>query len=107
MKTIAGHIFEQLGGYKFITMTGSCNFVDIGNGMTMHLKKNKLKAKYLKIELNENDLYDLTFTKGKKVLDTKLGIKVDTLVVIEVINDIYDIQLQSIFTEKTGLLTQL
>ena len=104
---VAKEILNQLGGQKFIAMTGSKNFVGGNNSLSMHLTRNKLNAKYLKIEQNSLDLYDLTFSTCKKVLDPVLGIKVDAYVEIKVINNIYCDQLRSIFENETGLYTSL
>lgn len=110
--TIAKEILNQLGGNRFIAMTGSKNFIDGGNALSMHLPNNKLKASFLKIALMPLDLYKMTFTKKVKILDremAKLGVKfyTDTLEVVKEINGIYCDQLQEIFTSITGLDTHL
>lgn len=38
---VAKTILEQLGGGKFIAMTGSREFIDLGNGLRMNLARNK------------------------------------------------------------------
>jgi hypothetical protein len=90
-------ILEQLGGNKFIAMTGSKNFIDCGNGITMHLITNKAKAKYLKIEITDKDTYKMTFSTVKKF----------EYIVLEEIEGVYAEMLQDIFTTKTGLLTSM
>lgn len=96
-------ILQQLGGNRFIVMTGSKNFVysNNGNTLSMHLTRNKAKAKYLKITLNSMDTYDMVFStlKGKKFEE----------VLVEVVKHegVYCDQLQEIFTEVTGLYTHL
>ena len=37
---VAKTILEQLGGGKFIAMTGSRDFIDLGNGLRMNLARN-------------------------------------------------------------------
>lgn len=110
-------IVSQIGGNKFIVMTGSkikyFGYDDLGYVYIMiELTKNKIGAKYLKIQLNGLDLYNLEWSKIKKtqVPEYKaLGIKIydEQQVIIEKIEDIYGEDLQKIFTDRTGLLTRL
>ena len=95
--SIAGIILEQLGGGRFIAMTGSKNFVDCGNALSMHLTRNRVGAKFLKIELKGDDTYTMTFSKLKN----------NSLVVLKEFDMIYNDQLQEIFTSVTGLYTRL
>lgn len=46
---VAKTILEQLGGGKFIAMTGSKDFIDLGNGLRMNLARNKTSANRLEI----------------------------------------------------------
>lgn len=39
---VAKTILEQLGGGKFIAMTGCREFIDLGNGLRMNLAKTRL-----------------------------------------------------------------
>ena len=96
---IAKTILEQLGGNKFIAMTGSKNFGAGENYLQMHLTKNAAKAKYLKITLDPSDTYSMEFFSMK----TKTYEKV-TKAKHE---GVYFDQLQAIFTEVTGLYTHL
>jgi hypothetical protein len=104
---VATEILNQLGGSKFLAMTGSKNLIDCGNALSMRLTTNKIKAKYLKIEITSNDTYNMTFSTSKKMLDEQFGFKVDTLVVLKEYKNVYADMLQNIFTEVTGLLTSL
>lgn len=101
MSNVAETILNQLGGNKFIVMTGSKNFLNIGNGLRMKLSRNKSKAQYLKIELTGSDLYNMTFFSAKTtdsdiVLTTK-----------EKIEGVYFDQMNRIFEQVTGLYTSL
>ena len=40
---IAKTIFEQIGGRRFAAMTGSKDFIDMGNGLRMSLARNKME----------------------------------------------------------------
>jgi len=103
---IANTILAQLGGNKFIAMTGSTNFLAIPNGISMHLKKNRSGAKYLNITLNGKDLYDMEFSK---ITIKKIGafIRDEKLVTVKTIKDVFNDQLQEIFQSVTGFRTQL
>jgi hypothetical protein len=58
--TVAQMILSQLGGNRFILMTGSKDFVGSENSLTFSFpKKNKLNR--MKIVLNEWDTYDIEF----------------------------------------------
>lgn len=91
-------ILNQLGGNKFIAMTGSKNFISLGNGLRMNLTKNKVKAKWLKIILNSNDTYTMDFFTADKDLNIITKAKFE---------NVYCDMLQSIFTQTTGLYTKL
>ena len=110
-------IVEQIGGNKFLVMTGS-KFKYYGhdeNGyvyLMIGLSRNPSKAQYLKIQLNSNDLYDLTFSRIKKTLNPEykaMGIKIydEENVIIKKYKDVYADRLQDIFTWVTGMLTRL
>jgi hypothetical protein len=93
----AKEILQQLGGKQFIAMTGSKEFIDMGDGLKMKLTSNKIKAQYLYIQLLQNDTYKMTFAKIQK----------SEWVVISETVGVYADMLQQIFTEKTGLYTKL
>ena len=96
--TIAKTIIQQLGGNKFIAMTGARNIFADGQGVTMQIMKNKSKAKYLTIQLNSLDLYDMQFKSIDK--DFNLIIKAEK-------QNVYAEDLETIFTNITGLNTRL
>ena len=110
-------IWDQIGGNRFKAMTGSkpkyYGYDDNGYVYLMiELTKNKSKAKYLKIQYNSMDLYDMTFTRINKTLNKEesipeIGYKVydHETEVIEHIVDVYAEDLQKIFTSVTGLYT--
>ena len=115
-------IAQQIGGNKFLAMTGSkfqhYGYDDLGYVYLMiKLTKNQSKAQYLKIQLNGLDLYDLTFTRIKKTLKPEcktpeykaMGIKIydEEVITIKEYKDVYADMLQDIFTSVTGLYTRL
>ena len=90
-------ILNQLGGNKFVAMTGSKNFINTGKGLQMNLSKNNAKAKFLRIELTEMDLYSMTFYSLNKEY------KMETKKEVEAV---YANQLNNIFEKVTGLITK-
>ena len=110
-------IFQQIGGNKFLAMTGSkVKYYGYDkNGyvyLMFKLTKNKSKAQFLKIQLNGKDLYNMEFTRIKKTLNKEysaIGIKIydETIETIKIYEDVYCDQLQEIFTEVTGMYTRL
>ena len=106
---VAEVILSQLGGNKFVAMTGSKNFISDKNTLRMDLVSNKSKANKLWITLQADDTYTMKFfkfTKGK--LNTKTyEWKEEQSVDIRVANGVYFDMLQDIFTDVTGLYTHL
>lgn len=107
-------ILQQLGGRKFIVMTGSKNFLygKENNFLSMHLTRNKMGAQYLKIILTPMDVYRMEFSKTVKKYETIPGTNKkfcvdEKLVIIKTIEPVYDDMLQEIFTQETGLYTHL
>jgi hypothetical protein len=96
---IATTILSQLGGRKFLAMTGSKNLVSDTNALQMHLTRNKVSAKYLRIELKSNDTYTMTFRKAVN--------KNNEAPIVREFEGVYCDQLQEIFTQVTGLYTSL
>ena len=106
---IAQTILQQLGGNKFIAMTGSKNFTALNSGLQMKLAKSKSKANILKITLNGTDLYDMEFIKFTPY---KFNIKTMTeraekIETVKKYEDVYYDMLQDIFTSETELRTSL
>lgn len=106
---IAMEILKQLGGNKFLAMTGVKNLVYDDNSLNMKLSKNMSKANYLKITLNSLDTYDIRFysvTGGRMNMKTFESSPIKNKD-IKVINGAYCDQLQEIFTNVTGMYTSL
>ena len=98
-------IYQQLGGNRFRMMTGAKEMYWDGdtNSLQMKLGRNSLGANYLVITLNNRDLYDMRFESrrwNRKTYDLNVKVKAEY-------NDLYADQLQSVFTEATGLYTRM
>ena len=107
--TIANTILEQLGGQKFIAMTGANHFVADGNTLRMALPKNASKANRLYITLDATDTYTMHFfkyTAGRLNMKTFAWTE-DKTVEVKTISGVFWDSLQAIFTEVTGMYTHL
>lgn len=99
---VAETILKQLGGNKFIAMTGAKQFTKGKNSdgeeqITFKLPRAKDGINVVIIALTSMDLYRITFGKLRGV-DYK---------VVKEIDGVYNDQLQEIFTRYTGLDTHL
>jgi len=92
-KSQAAETLKQLGGNKFIVMTGAKRFLFSDKGLGFKIGRNAKAVNYVHISLNGKDLYDMKFQKGTRVLKK--------------VNDVYGDQLQKMFTKYTGMYTSL
>ncbi len=95
--------YNMEGGKRFTAMTGSRDFIDMGNGLRMSLARNKTSANRLDIIYDEGaDLYNMRFyrrTFSKKTFECKTKD-------IAVHEGIYFDMLEEMFTMVTGLYTR-
>lgn len=108
---IASTILDQLGGRRFLVMTGAKNLLATGNGLRFKIGRNASKANMVEITLNGLDLYDIRFFK---YIPSKLVVnhakqtaewKPEKNETVKEFSDIYCDQLQELFTETTGMYT--
>lgn len=101
---IAKTILQQIGGRRFSAMTGSKNFIDLGNSLLMNLSRNKTQANRLEIILDEGtDTYIMRFYKHSV---SKQTFEITTKE-IRKIDMVYCDMLEETFTLVTGLYTRL
>lgn len=68
-------ILQQIGGQRFIAMTGSKKLHDMGNGLRMSLSRNMTQANRLEITIDRStDTYNMRFYKQTvtKLLEVKV-----------------------------------
>ena len=83
-------------------MTGSHDFINLGNGLRMSLSRNKTSANRLEIIYDEGaDLYNVRFYRRSMNHKTFEVTTKD----IEKIGGVYCDMLEEIFTDVTGLYT--
>lgn len=93
---VANTILAQLGGNKFLAMTGAKNLV--GGDDTLRFKiplSNGIN--HVSITLDCDDTYRITFGKFRKL----------ELRIVHSQGTVYADQLQTLFTDQTGLDTRL
>ena len=96
---VAATIWAQLGGHRFVRMTGAKNLVCSENSLMFSLPQRFAKDGINKVRvlLTPDDLYNVAFMKIR-------GMKVETVRDFE---GVYAEDLQDIFTRTTGLYTRL
>lgn len=108
---IADTILNQLGGGRFVVMTGSRDFIAIDNGLRMGLARNASKANRLDIKLNGMDTYDMRFYRYTGPRYSTRGGQFRTypekVTTAKEYHGVYFDQLQELFTEVTGMYTRL
>ncbi len=102
-------IFSQLGGNRFVVMTGSKDFVGFDRTLSMSLAKNSSRANRLSITLDSDDTYSMRFyriTHGH--VNRRTGKWIDEKIEeIKRFSCVYCDQLQEAFTRVTGMYTHL
>lgn len=106
---VADIILEQLGGNKFLVMTGANHLLSDGNTLRMNLPKNASKANRLWITLNADDTYTMNFFKftAGKLNKKTFSWTEDKKINVKKIEGVYCDMLQDIFTSVTGMYTHL
>jgi len=98
---IANTILNQIGGRKFVVMTGAKDFIDLKNGLqfrlpsTPHYTRDGINS--VRVTLEADDTYKVEFWKVRGI-NAKQVASVD---------QVYADNLQHIFSTYTGLATRL
>ena len=93
--SVAQTILRQLGGNKFVTMTGAKQLITYPDALSFQLPAGttKNKANYVKVTINKNDLYGVSFCKIFRLEMRELSS----------FDDISSEGLGDLFTTETGL----
>lgn len=92
---VAKTILNQLGGGRFVAMTGAKNFGIMSGkrGLAFQIPmRNGVRG--VRVYLNGMDTYDMEFLNRKFEVKNR-------------VEGVYNDQLQGVFTEQTGLYTHL
>lgn len=98
---VAETILTQLGGGKFVAMTGARAFAGSADSLTFKLPKSPSGIRGVRVTLTPDDLYTVTFYKWTG----RVGAS-DFVPVLER-EGVYADQLRDVFTAATGLYTSL
>lgn len=60
---VAQTILQQLGGNKFVVMTGAKDFVYDDNSLRFRIPRNKSKANIVTVSLRGDDTYNMIFRR--------------------------------------------
>lgn len=105
---IAEIILQQLGGNKFIAMTGAKHLIHDKNTLRMTLPRNNSNTNTLCITLTLDDTYTMRFFKFTPGKFNKNLEWIDAKPPNEIIfENVYAEDLQKVFTEITGFDTHL
>lgn len=96
--TVAQTILEQIGGRRFLVMTGAKDLLGFENGLQFKLPKFPgISINSVRITLDPSDTYTIEFGKVGRA-DYR---------VIETVSDVYCDMLADVFESVTGLATSL
>ena len=94
---VAKTILQQLGGNKFIAMTGAKNLGSTNKSLQFKIGRNSKSISHVIITLKSSDLYEMEFIRIRGTKRT----------VVKKVKGVYADQLQTIFTKYTGMNTRL
>jgi hypothetical protein len=96
--TVATTILQQLGGKRFILMTGAKNVGGGSDYLSFTLPKNSKKISHVLVKYNKgSDTYSMKFMNVR-------GVNVKNVATYD---DVYCDMLQELFTKETGFYTTL
>jgi hypothetical protein len=97
---VANTILEQLGGRRFLTMTGAYSLTGSADTLGMRLPQNATKGKVggVRITLDPSDTYTVVAFRLRGALDVVESYRM---------SGVYADMLRDVFTEATGLYTSL
>lgn len=99
--SIAQTILAQLGGSRFMAMTGAKNFLDCGQALQFDLPARFAKGgiNKVRVTLEPSDTYTVSFLKYRpRALDCQT---------VAEVSEVYADSLRQVFTRETGLDTHL
>ena len=94
---VAKTILQQLGGNKFIAMTGAKNFGSSSKSLQMKIGRNSKSISHVVITLKSSDLYDMEFIR----------VRGTSRKVVKKVTGVYADMLGKMFTKYTGMNVRL
>jgi len=96
-KREGAEVIAQLGGGRFIAMTGAKDFFIGPKGIVFKIGRNSKTVNYVRINLNSMDTYDVEFLSVRKFKEK----------VKSTVKGVYADSLRGAFEQNTGLRTSL
>lgn len=95
---VAQTILEQLGGNRFVVMTGATNFVGRPDGLSFKVGANGKGVTHVRVTLTPADVYTVEFfaIRGTRPIKT-----------LAIAEGVYADKLGETFAAKTGLAVRL
>ena len=90
-------LLKQLGGNKFMAMTGAKDFGIGSDGLHFKIGRNSKSISHIVIRLTSMDLYEMKF----------LRVRAGKITVVKKVNNVYNDMLGKIFTKYTGMHVRL
>jgi len=94
---IANTILSQLGGNKFLAMTGASNLLGGDNTLSFKIGRNANKVTHVRVTLTPMDDYSVEF----------INIRGTNVKPIATVDGVYADNLREVFERRTGLRTSL
>lgn len=108
---VARTILEQIGGQRFVVMTGARNFQfiasdsNVDGGIAFNIGRNIHRINMIRITLNYMDTYDMEFLYVTKPSESNAY--KGKINVVSKAENVYCDMLEEVFTGHTGLYTRL
>ncbi len=96
-REVAATILSQLGGNRFVAMTGSSSFVYGDNMLNFRVGSNPKRVKAVRITLEPSDTYKVEFLVMRNL----------KMITLSEASGVYCDNLREVFENHTGLLTSL
>ena len=110
-KTVPEIILDQLGGNRFLVMTGCHHRLGDKKSLSMTIPRNASRANRLEITLEPDDTYRMEFRRYRdECFSIRNGKCYQTKAINEIVqtyDGVYFDQLQALFTHVTGMYTSL
>lgn len=95
--TVSKTILSQLGGGKFVAMTGAKNLTGSDNSLSFKIGRNAKGVTHVRITLTPDDLYTMEF----------LRIRDYACRTVDLLEEVTHDSLPEVFTRATGMDTRL
>ena len=107
---VAQTILQQLGGQRFLVMTGAKNLIGSADSLSLRINSVNYDGKrvnVVRITLDPSDTVRITRDPSDTYTVTASYLRAGKLKTVATVRDVYNDALQAVFTRVTGLHTSL